>query len=137
MVVKQVILGAVAYILATFPLAAIWHIVIFADQYRAFGYFEGEPNLLLGFSSIVVQGVVLSVLFQFTCFKGSVLIQSLKYVALVGVFFWSSHVVAFLAKQSIGNPAGFALMESAYLFIQFGVFGALLGLINKNRQGNT
>lgn len=34
-----------------------------------------------------------------------------------------------MAKQAINSPWMFALMETGYLLIQFGVFGVLTGII--------
>ena len=130
---KSVVLGAVAYILGTFPIAYVWHLVIFEERYRAFGYFDDEPNVLLGFISIVIQGVTLSFLYQHTRFNGGALVQAAKFACVIGVFFWTSHVLAFLAKQLVQDSVAFAIMETGYLAIQFGAFGLLLGLINRNR----
>ncbi|MEJ2680712.1 MAG: hypothetical protein P8144_04310, partial [Gammaproteobacteria bacterium] len=55
--------------------------------------------------------------------------RGLKYSLLIGVFFWSSHVLAFVAKQVIQNAVGFVAMESFYLVLQFGIYGVLIGNI--------
>lgn len=38
---KSVALGTTAYTLVTFPLAVAWHVILFEEKYKAFGYFEG------------------------------------------------------------------------------------------------
>lgn len=126
---KPVIFGTLAYTLVTFPLAVIWHILLFEEKYKGFGYFQGEPSFLLGFVTILIQGAFLSFLYPFVKFSGNGLIRGLKYSLLIGVFFWTSHVLAFVAKQTIQNPAGFVAMESFYLFLQFGIYGVLIGFI--------
>jgi len=40
----SILVTAVAYIVVTFPLAIIWHLVLFKKRYTEFGYFEGEPK---------------------------------------------------------------------------------------------
>lgn len=126
---KPVIFGTLAYTFVTFPLAVIWHILLFEEKYKGFGYFQGEPSFLLGFVTILIQGAFLSFLYPFVKFSGNGLIRGLKYSLLIGVFFWTSHVLAFVAKQTIQNPAGFVAMESFYLFLQFGIYGVLIGFI--------
>ena len=128
---KIAILGTLAYTLATFPLAVLWHVVLFESRYQAFGYFDGEPSFALGFLSIVVQGLVMSLLFPLLQFTGNEIVRGLKFAALMGVFLWTSHVIALMAKQTIVNPGGFLVMESAYLALQFLVFGLLIGMIQK------
>ena len=72
---------------------------------------------------------VLSFLYPFVNFSGNGQARGLKYSLLVGVFFWTSHVLAAVAKQIIQNPAGFVAMETFYLLLQFGIYGVLLGSI--------
>ena len=118
-----------AYVLVTFPLAAIWHAGLFASTYRAFGYFEGEPSFGLGLLAIVIQGAAASFLYAYVSFRGRAVVRGLKYALVIGLFFWTSHVLAFVAKQSIEGVGAFVAMETGYLVIQFGVYGVLLGLI--------
>ena len=126
---KPVFAGTLVYTLITFPLAVVWHVLLFEEKYKAFGYFQGEPSFLLGFVTILIQGVVLSFLYPFVKFSGKGFVRGLKYSLLIGVFFWSSHVLAFVAKQVIQNAAGFVAMESFYLVLQFGIYGVLIGNI--------
>jgi len=126
---KLALLGTLAYTLVTFPLAVIWHVVLFEDKYHAFGYFEGEPSFVLGLLTIIIQGFVLSFLYPFVKFKGQGIIRGLKYSLLIGVFFWSSHVLAFVAKQVVDSSFSFVAMESFYLLLQFGIYGLLIGKI--------
>ncbi len=133
---KLITLGTLAYTLATFPLAVIWHILIFEEQYRSMSYIEGEPGFLLGFLTILIQGLVLSWLYPFVSFSGSAMVRGLKFSLSVGIFFWTSHVLAFIAKQDIDNSMLFIIMESFYLLLQFGIFGVLIGLIYSKSLGD-
>lgn len=130
--VKLSVLASLAYVLVTFPLAAAWHALVFPEPYRAFGYFDGEPNFQLGLLSIVVQGGILSFLFPYVRLSGPAMARGLKYGLIVGAFFWTSHVLAFVAKQSVDDAGLFVAMESFYLVLQFGIFGGLIGYIYRN-----
>ena len=132
---KSTLLGTLAYTLVTFPLAVVWHIVLFEEKYQVFGYFEGEPNFILGLITIIIQGCVLSFLYPYVAFSGNGIKRGLKYSLLVGVFFWSSHVLAFVAKQVVDSSLSFVVMESLYLLLQFGIYGILIGLVFRN-SGN-
>ncbi|WDE07850.1 hypothetical protein SG34_013765 [Thalassomonas viridans] len=131
---RTVILGTIAYTVVTFPLAVIWHVVLFEEQFRAFGYFDGEPNFALGFLTILIQGFMLSFLFPLFKLSGQALSRGLKYALLMGVFFWTSHVLALVAKQEMNGALSFVVMESFYLVIQFGIFGILIGFIHGKTQ---
>jgi hypothetical protein len=132
---KPILAGTLAYTLITFTLAVVWHILLFEEKYQAFGYFQGEPSFLLGFVTILIQGGVLSFLYPFVNFTGNGSVRGLKYSLLIGVFFWSSHVLAFVAKQIIQSPIGFVAMESFYLLLQFGIYGVLIGNIYNRWPG--
>ena len=69
---KQIILGTLAYTLVTFPLAVVWHVVLFEEMYRTFGYFDGEPSFVLGFLTILIQGFMLSLLYPYFNLPGQV-----------------------------------------------------------------
>ena len=107
--------------------------VLFENEYKTFGYFNAEPSFVLGFITIVIQGLVLSFLFPFVKFSGTSIKRGLKYAVVTGLFFWTSHVLALLAKQAMPEPLSFALMESFYLLMQFGIYGYCLGLIFKKQ----
>ncbi len=128
--IRTVLLGTLAYTLITFPLAVVWHVVVFEDKYRAFGYFNGEPSFTLGLLTIAIQGFMLSFLYPYFNFSGNGITKGIKYSLLIGLFFWSSHVLAFVAKQVVENSLSFIFMESFYLLIQFGIYGVAIGLIH-------
>ena len=131
---KKLILGAAAYTVCTFSLAVVWHVLLFKERYESFGYFEGEPNFFVGLLTIVLQGILLSTLFPMLKPTGSSLHRGLKFSLVVGAFFWTSHVLAFVAKQEVAGVSAFIWMESVYLLFQFGVFGLVLGAIHRERR---
>ena len=132
--IKKVALGTTAYTIGTFALAVFWHVFLFEARYRSFGYFEGEPNFAIGFVTIVIQGAILSVLFPMVGLSGTSMSRGLKFSFFIGAFFWTSHVLAFIAKQSVKNVALFVLMETLYLALQFGLFGLLIGAIYRSES---
>jgi len=132
--IKRIALGAVAYTLVTFPLAILWHVVFFKDLYEAFGYFQGTPRFLLGFLTILIQGAILSGLYPLVALAGSAPRRGLKFAALVGSFFWTSHVLAFIAKQAVAQAPLFGAIETGYLVLQFGIFGLLISQVYKSRS---
>jgi hypothetical protein len=129
--IRNIALGTFAYATVTFPIAVVWHLALFKEKYTAFGYFTGEPNLFLGLISILIQGAVLSALFPLVSLAGTPVIRGLKFSAIVGVFFWTSHVLALVAKQEVLGAPLFVAMETGYLAVQFGVFGVLIAQIYK------
>ncbi len=131
---NNVLQAAVLYTLVSLGLAFVWYVLLFQQLYQRFAYFNGEPNLLLGFISIVIQGMLLSILYPLVNVKANNVFAGLKYALLVGLFFWTSHVLAFVAKQTVDDAVLFVLMETVYLILQFGIYGVGLGLIFKQKE---
>ena len=128
---KKLILGTAGYTICTFSLAVGWHVLLFQERYVSFGYFEGEPDFLLGLLTIVLQGVLLSTLFPMLKAEGSSFRRGIKFALVTGAFFWTSHVLAFVAKQQVQEVSAFIWMETAYLLLQFGLFGLIIGVIHR------
>ncbi len=124
---KPIILGTLAYVTITFPLAVVWHLGIFEAAYNRISFLVEEPSFLLGFIAVLIQGIVLSAGYGFTHFSGSPTLRGLKYAAMMGIFFWTSHVIAYAAKHSGSNDILFYGLETAYLIIQFGIYGLIIG----------
>lgn len=127
---KQFLLGALSYPIIVFPLAVVWHLVVFQSVYEDIGYIgREEPGFLLGFLSIVTQGVLLSFLYP-RFYQGDPPIKSgLKFGALAGLFHWTIHVLAFAAKAKLGSVELFFAIETVYLAVQFLLTSVVLALI--------
>ncbi|GGX66315.1 hypothetical protein GCM10007385_39430 [Tateyamaria omphalii] len=126
---KKQILAAVAYPLIVFPLAIVWHLLLFKDRYMSFGYFDGEPNIAVGLASMVVQGAVLAAIYPMFQLGSEGFARAIKFAGLLGLFFWTSHVLALVAKQNVQHAGTYILMETIYLGLQFGLFALALGVI--------
>ena len=131
---RKLILGTAAYTICTFSLAVVWHVFLFKERYESFGYFKGEPNFLLGLLTIVLQGVLLCALFPMLKAEGSSFGRGFRFALITGAFFWTSHVLAFVAKQEVPGASAFIWMETLYLLLQFGVFGLCIGFIHREEK---
>ena len=125
----KILLAAAGYVVIVFPLALVWHLGLFEEKYRTFGYFAGEPNVLVGLAAIVIQGVVLSLIYPLFRSGRAGLVRAFQFAGLMGLFFWTSHVLALVAKQDVPHAGGFIAMETGYLVAQFGLFALVLGFI--------
>jgi len=66
--------------------------------------------------------------------NGSAVSRGVKFAALIGAFFWTSHVLAFVAKQIVEQTSLFVAMETIFLTLQFGIFGVLIGLVYRHED---
>ncbi len=130
---KKILAGTVGYLLIVFPLAYMWHLILFQQQYETLGYISrDEPIIAFGFASILIQGVLLSIVYPYLCGGKPFLRGVLTFIAVMGVYHWTMHVLAETAKHPIEPlPLWFGL-ETAYLAIQFGLGGTLLAFIYRD-----
>ena len=131
---KTWLLGALAYLLVTFPLAFVWHLVIFKDTYQWLGMYREDPSVPLGFLVILLQGLLLSYAFPLFYRNGSSLKQGLKFGLFMGAFLWSSQVVAAAAKHEVASVSTWLAIESTYFLVQFTLVGLALGLVYARRD---
>lgn len=125
---KPIATAALAYLLATFPLAIVWHLILFKGVYEEIGYIaRDEPIFAFGFLAILIQGFIMSSAYPMFSRGNYSPSGGLRYALAVGLFFWTSHVLAFAAKGDVHRLDLFIPLETAYLAIQFGVFGLILG----------
>ena len=132
----QVMLGAAGYVVIVFPLAIVWHLVLFKERYVVFRYFDSEPNVFLGFVTILIQGLVLAWIYPRYDTKNPGAWRPFRFAAITGLFLWTCHVLAMVAKQNVPFAMGYILMETSYLIIQFSLFAVLLGYIYRGGGSN-
>ena len=125
----QILFGTLAYIVVTFPLAVLWHMKIFREKYMSWQYFGEDVKPVLGLSSMVVQGVILSYGYSVLNVNHSALLSGVCYSLVMGIFLWSVNVLATMGKSSKVRHFEFFTMETVYLAIQFILYGVIISYI--------
>ena len=125
----EILFGTIAYIIVTFPLAVLWHMKIFRTKYMAWQYFGEDVKPVLGLSSMLVQGVVLSYGYSVLNVAHASIISGVYYSLIMGLFLWSVHVLATMGKSSKVRHFEFFAMETVYLAIQFLIYGVAISYI--------
>ena len=131
---SRVAIGTFGYLLITFPLAYVWHLVLFKETYEDLGYFtRDEPVIAFGFAAILLQGILLSVVFPCIRRGNSVASDVIRFVAIMGSYHWTMHVLAAAAKHDIAPLSNWFALESFYLLLQFVAGGVLLAIVYRKR----
>lgn len=76
-------LGVLAYLLPTFTLGFVWHLMLFHGYYERLAIYRKDINIPFGFLSMLIQAVLFAWVFQhsFAQRKGSLLSRGLGYAA--------------------------------------------------------
>jgi len=123
-------LGVAAYILPSFPIAFVWHLVLFEQKYHALRMYRDEPVIAFGLISMIIQALIFSWLFPrvFPSSRGSILRDGLLYGLGAGLLSWSFTTIAVAAKNIMTSVPDYVLLESAFTTLQFVVVGPLIAL---------
>ncbi len=129
------VLTALAYIIPTMILGYAWHLIIFKDLYDSLKiYNREEPIIPLGFTSMIVQGLIVAYLFRFYARGNYTIMAAIKFSLLMGLFLFSVSTQANAAKIHVSNMQSWLLIQIAFTLVQFGVGGTLIGLVNSKKR---
>jgi hypothetical protein len=127
-------LGVAAYLVPTFPIAYIWHLVLFAPAYEALGIYRPNPIIPFGFASMVIQGVIFSWAYpRFFPGRGNAIFKAgLAYGLALAVLSWSFTTLAVAAKNIMGSVPFYVELETGFTLLQFAIVGPLIALAHRN-----
>ncbi|MEW8441063.1 MAG: hypothetical protein AB2689_23185 [Candidatus Thiodiazotropha taylori] len=128
---KKALLFLLAYFVITMAWAYPWHMLLFHDQYVAWGAFQrDEPIMLLGIAAIVTQGLVIGYLYPFyNRGGGSHILRAIRFNLIIGLMTYSAMGFATVAKFQIEPVLPFLAYHTLFQIIQFTLTGTALGMI--------
>jgi hypothetical protein len=92
--------GDAAYILPSFPIAFVWHLVLFGQKYHAPRMYRDEPVIAFGLISMIIQGSMILWLFPRVPLIARLDPQGgLLYGLGTGLLSWSFTTIAVAAKN--------------------------------------
>jgi hypothetical protein len=105
-------LGVLAYVVPTFALGFVWHLVLFEDYYRALAIYRSEIIIPLGLLSMLIQAVIFAWIYErsFARREGTVLTRAASYAALGAVLSWSFTTLAVAAKNVMASVPDYLLI---------------------------
>jgi hypothetical protein len=127
-------LGIAAYLVPTFPIAFVWHLVLFAPAYEALGIYRPDPIIPFGFASMVVQGIIFSWAYpRLFLGRGSAIFgPGLTYGLALAILSWSFTTLAVAAKNIMSSVPIYLLLETGFTLLQFAIVGPLIALAHRN-----
>jgi hypothetical protein len=124
--------GVAAYVFATMSVQMLNHFVINREHYARVAFLRANPIFPLGILSMLVQGTILIYLFPRVRGNGPPYAQGVKYALVMGLFLGSYMIFAEPAKYVVPSVFSWMAVEAAASFLQFLLFGVLLGVIYKS-----
>ena len=122
---QRFLYGMLAYVVPTFTIAYLWHLVVFAHRYEALAIYRDEVIVPFGFVTILIQGGLFAWAYPRLFGGGSVLADGLRYGVAAGLLSWTFTTLAVAAKFPMTSIADFVLLETSFTALQFAVVGPL------------
>jgi hypothetical protein len=124
---RRYMFTVLAYLVPTFALGFVWHLVLFQSSYETLGIYRHDIIVPFGSSSILVQGVIFAWLYE-NAFAGrqrSPVAQAIAYGAMGAILSWSFTTLAVAAKNVMTSVPDYLLIETAFTLVQWTVVALL------------
>jgi hypothetical protein len=128
---KRIAIGALAYLVPTFALGFVWHLVAFKGYYEALAMYRRDVIIPFGFASMTLQALLFAWVFDNTVARWSLnwARRGLYFAAFGAVLSWSFTTLAVAAKNVMTSVPAYLLIESAFTVAQWLIVGPLMALV--------
>jgi hypothetical protein len=134
---KRYVLPVLAYLVPTFALGFVWHLILFEGYYKALQIYRDDIIVPFGLVSILIQAVIFAYIFD-RMFAGSGdgwFARGLRYAALGALLSWSFTTIAVGAKNVMTSVPDYLVIETAFTAVQWLIVGPLTALAFEARRG--
>jgi hypothetical protein len=124
------LLGILAYLVPTFTLGFVWHLVLFDGYYQALAIYRSDIIIPFGFVAILIQAVIFARIYEktFAQRNGPFLSRAAMYGALGAALSWSFTTLAVGAKNIMASVPDYMLIETAFTIAQWIMVAPLTAL---------
>jgi hypothetical protein len=129
-------LGFAAYVVPSFPIAYVWHLVAFAPLYRDLAMYRDDVIVPFGLLSMLIQAAAFSWVYPRAFPERSAwLWNGLRYGLALAVVSWSFTTLAVAAKNVMISVPTYMILETGFTLVQFAIVGPLIALAYRNPGG--
>jgi hypothetical protein len=125
---KRYVLLLFAYIVPTFLLGFVWHLVLFDSYYKELGIYRDDPIIPFGFGSMLLQAVLFAWVYPLVVARPAAMSGGMKFAAGAALLSWSFTTLAVAAKHPMTSIPGFMAIETGFTVAQFLLVGLLWAL---------
>ncbi len=113
--------GVLAYLVPTFILGFVWHLVLFKGYYEALAMYRSDVIIPLGLLSMAVQSAIFAWLYvrAFAPRDGRFGLRTLSYGLIGAALSWSFTTLAVAAKNVMTSVPDYLAIETAFTLVQW------------------
>jgi hypothetical protein len=118
---RRYIFAVLAYLVPTFALGFVWHLVLFQSYYEALGVYRRDIIIPFGFVSMLIQAAIFAWVYEkiFAASRGTLLSSALRYGLVGAALSWSFTTLAVAAKNVMASVPDYLLIETAFTIVQW------------------
>lgn len=117
---KPIVLGALCYLIPTFVLGFVWHLVAFEAYYAALAIYRDDVIIPFGFLSMSIQALLFAWIYaRLFASRVELTARALGYAAFGAALSWSFTTIAVAAKNVMSSVSDYLLIESGYTIAQW------------------
>jgi len=133
---KPFLLAVLAYLVPSFIVGYLWHLVAFHDVYTRLAIYRPDPIIPFGLGSMLVQGLIFAWAFPrlFGTARDAWTRSALRAGLIYALLSWSFTTVAVSAKHPMTAVDEYILMESLFTILQFAMVAPLMALAWRGAQ---
>jgi hypothetical protein len=123
-------LAVLAYVVPTFTLGFVWHLVLFENSYAALAIYRRDIIIPFGLLSMLIQAVMFAWIYEraFAQQNRNLLSRGLAYGAFGAVLSWSFTTLAVAAKNIMTSVPDYLIIETAFTAVQWIMVAPLTAL---------
>lgn len=123
-------LAIAAYLVPTFPLGYVWHLVTFRERYARLEIYRDAVIIPFGLGSMLIQACLFAWIYPrlFDTSHGAWVTSSLQFAGVFGVLAWSFTTLPVAAKNRMTSVRHFLALETAFTVLQFAIVSPLIAL---------
>jgi hypothetical protein len=127
------VLRMLAYLVPTFALGFIWHLVLFEQYYETLAIYRRDIIVPFGFLSMLIQAAIFAWLYDtvFARRGQTTLARAAAYGAVGAVLSWSFTTLAVAAKNVMASVPDYLLIETLFTCVQWTLVAAATALVTR------
>jgi hypothetical protein len=114
-------LAVLAYLLPTFALGFVWHLVLFEHAYKALAIYRADIIIPFGFLAMLIQGTIFAWIFQraLVPWRAPGWLRTAVYGVGGALLSWSFTTIAVAAKNVMTSVPDYVAIETGFTVIQW------------------
>lgn len=128
---RRFVYRMLAYLVPSFLLGYMWHLVVFKSTYEALQIYRVDVIIPFGLASMLLQGAIFAWVYPRLMDRPEEVATGLRFAGGAALLSWTFTTLAVAAKHPMTSVPSFIAIETGYTIVQFALVGPLLALTSR------